>query len=545
MTHIAENYYENHSECSEVILNEEEKINNSIYFQKKSIEIKQRFYIRLVILTVALNILFIYAAFSQLVTNNNIGITLISGTQVTVKGDIQNNPGTTINNSGTIDMTGNWINNSGSDCFGLSQGTVILNGGNQNIDGANATLFNNLTMQGSGTKTLMVNTTVGGNAGNGALNINDKILELNSKTITINNPSSAAVAFTNGMIHSEQIDNSSKVQWNIGSTTGNHIIPFGNYSGVQIPLNINLTGGDIGDVTASSYPTAPDNTPLPVTPTLVTHVRDMFGNDNSANTVDRFWQIDKSGPTGEATITFTYAPSEAPVAGINNPYAQRWDPAVNGWDPALPGQNNPTIYSTTVPLVYNYGAWTLSLQQSPLPVELVQFDVKAIDNKYVKIEWVTETEINNDFFTVERSKDGKSFEEFARVNGYGSTTERHEYKLNDKNPYEGISYYRLKQTDFNGDQYFFDIKSVLISSDKSVFQVFPNPFIDYITVLNTSDDESSEIIISDVGGKTIFRADPSDSGIQKIDLSNLTSGIYFLTLKSSSESQTMRLVKTK
>src|SRR5258708_2371962 len=81
---------------------------------------------------------------AQLMTNNTVAITITGGAQLTVKGDIQNNAGTTIGNSGTIDLNGNWINNSGSSVFGTSAGTVLMNGANQNIDGSNSTVFNKI-----------------------------------------------------------------------------------------------------------------------------------------------------------------------------------------------------------------------------------------------------------------------------------------------------------------------------------------------------------------------------------------------------------------
>ncbi|MEP7171760.1 MAG: hypothetical protein ABI855_20470, partial [Bacteroidota bacterium] len=120
---------------------------------------------------------------AQLMTNNNILISLTGSAQVTVKGDVLNNAGTTIANDATIDLSGDWINNSGNNCFGTSQGTVILNGTNQLISGGSQTVFNNLNLSG-GTKTLQTSAaTGGGNAvPTGVLACNNAILDLNSKT---------------------------------------------------------------------------------------------------------------------------------------------------------------------------------------------------------------------------------------------------------------------------------------------------------------------------------------------------------------------------
>src|SRR6188768_492699 len=85
-----------------------------------------------------------YDCQAQLLINNNVQYILTGGVQLTVKGDILNNAGTTMDNYGIIDLDGNWTNNSGTSIFGTSGGTVIMNGVNQNIGGSDVTMFNNL-----------------------------------------------------------------------------------------------------------------------------------------------------------------------------------------------------------------------------------------------------------------------------------------------------------------------------------------------------------------------------------------------------------------
>ena len=308
--------------------------------------------------------------FAQLMTNDNVAITIGSGVQLTVLGDVQNQNGATINNSGTISLTGNWIHNAVNNCFGTSAGTVLFNGSNQTIGGSNSTLFNNLTFQGSGTKTLLINTTTGGSAGAGALNIGSRVLDLNSHSLTISNSATSAIAYTTGSIKSEQVNNSSKVTWTMGTTTGAHTIPFGTAAGTQIPLVINLTAGSIGNVTASTYPTAANNTPFPSTPVAVTNLNNFSGVNNSANTVDRFWEIDKSGASGTVTLTFNYAAAEQAANGNNGVRAKRWNSSLSSWEYALPSQTNPTSTSVTVPSVTNYGAWALGMDSTALSLKV-------------------------------------------------------------------------------------------------------------------------------------------------------------------------------
>ena len=337
---------------------------------------------------------------AQLMTNNNVNISVISGAQISVKGTIQNNAGTTMANDAIIDLTGDWVNNSGNNCFGTSQGTVIFNGTNQIISGSSPTVFNNLNLL-NGIKSMQVNTATGG--GNvtptGILNCSNAVLDLNSKTLTVNNPNCGAVSNTTGYILSEDADNSSKVTWKIGLTPGLHTIPFGNTSAVQIPYSINVTAGNIGDVTVSTYQTIANNTPYPTLPLLVTHVKNAGGTDNSANLVDRFWQVDKTG-ISTADYTFTYAGTENAANGNTNLRAQIWNNGVTGWETALTGQTNPTSQSVTVPGVVKSGAWTLSLQSSPLPIELISFTAETKDNKKVICNWSTASEKKNYYFTL-------------------------------------------------------------------------------------------------------------------------------------------------
>ena len=109
-----------------------------------------------------------------------------------------------------------------------------------------------------------------------------------------------------------------------------------------------------------------------VLPVPVTHVRNESGNNNSANTVDRFWQVDASG-SFLASLTFSYAASENAAGGNTAMRAQRWNATIDGWDPALPSQSNPTPQSVLVNNVTTSGPWTIATSSSPLPVELLYY----------------------------------------------------------------------------------------------------------------------------------------------------------------------------
>lgn len=486
----------------------------------------------------------------QLLTSDNVTVTVLAATQVTVEGDVLNQNAATISNNGTIDLSGNWIHNAANNCFGTSIGTVILSGPNQTIGGSNTTLFNNLTLDGSGTKTLLINTTVGGNAGGGILDIGKRNLILNSKTMFLNNSSTGAIAFNNnGFITSEQTNNSSKIIWSINSTVGAHIIPFGTALGVQIPFTYNLTAGNAGNVTVSTYPTPANNLPLPVTPLAVTHIRNNAGVDNSANTVNRFWEVDNTGTT-TAALTFTWASTENAANGNSNPRAQRWIAPAVAWQTPLAGQTNPTTQSVTVPNVtYNsFGPWAVSLSTSPLPIQLISFEAQAVDNKKVLCEWITATEINNDYFTVERSANGQDFEETGIVDGAGNSNSILNYNFTDENPFSGVSYYRLKQTDFNGQFTYSNVVSVTIKkSFNTQASIYPNPAHNNFTTAFNFDFEQPVLLqVYDMAGRKVLTENfIATEGVnsRKTDVSQIANGVYIVEITSGETKEQIRFVK--
>ena len=100
-----------------------------------------------------------------------------------------------------------------------------------------------------------------------------------------------------------------------------------------------------------------------------------------------------------------------------------------------------------------------------LPVELLNFDARVVRNQTaVSLEWETATELNNDYFTLERSADGFAWEILGTKDGAGTSVKSIFYDFIDENPLAGISYYRLKQTDFDGAYEYFDIRAVEINT---------------------------------------------------------------------------------
>lgn len=105
-----------------------------------------------------------------------------------------------------------------------------------------------------------------------------------------------------------------------------------------------------------------------------------------------------------------------------------------------------TVFGSGVDCVSNCS----SSASNPLPITLLNFKC-SYKNNHVYLEWATSSEINNDYFIIERSQDGIFYEDILRILGAGNSNQLIEYSSIDFNPLIGASYYRLKQVDFDGN----------------------------------------------------------------------------------------------
>lgn len=130
---------------------------------------------------------------------------------------------------------------------------------------------------------------------------------------------------------------------------------------------------------------------------------------------------------------------------------------------------------------------TINIWTTPLPVELVSFDVKLKSDKSAHITWETASEKDNDFFTIEKSRNGMEWTLFATVEGKGTSSTLASYELTDPKPYDGVTYYRLKQTDFSGDYVYHGIRSIFNAQSNVELMLYPNPASEYVVLEGLSD----------------------------------------------------------
>jgi len=176
---------------------------------------------------------------------------------------------------------------------------------------------------------------------------------------------------------------------------------------------------------------------------------------------------------------------------------------------------------------------------STLPVELVDF-YSTPEDLSVQCHWLTASEINTDYFLVERSEDGVNFEPLGKVTASGSGNILRKYNFSDSNPKAGINYYRLKTVDNDGRYEY----SQLIAhrfGDKEAVTMYPNPAHEWTTLLSENDME--EITIVNLEGQIIERVDPLMKTF-KLNVSQLKDGFYYICIRGREGIEVKRLKKT-
>lgn len=186
----------------------------------------------------------------------------------------------------------------------------------------------------------------------------------------------------------------------------------------------------------------------------------------------------------------------------------------------------------------SFNAFTLASSSplNPLPVELLFFDAK-LNDRIVELTWQTASEHNNDYFSIERSQDGENFEVITLVPGAGNSTDLLSYLSKDLNPYLGTSYYRLKQTDYDGAFEYSPIRVVQLSEEGAI-SIFPNPSSNG-TVTFSSSSPIGNLTIYAANGKQVF----NESVENTINL-KLATGIYHAVFNQNGITKSEKLVVT-
>jgi len=197
------------------------------------------------------------------------------------------------------------------------------------------------------------------------------------------------------------------------------------------------------------------------------------------------------------------------------------------------GGCDPVIYANNGGPNY-IGTFSVS---TALPVKINSFIVKNKKEENL-ISWQTSSEINNNYFEVQYSEDGKTFQSIGKVDGSGNSSRMTQYEFMHENPTAGTSYYRLKQVDFDGKFEYSPVKSIYVS--EADVRIFPNPVTDMLH-FSGLDDQPRDLIIKDMTGKEVYSV--KELSASSLDISELKNGMYIIYLISPHRTKRERLLK--
>lgn len=173
-----------------------------------------------------------------------------------------------------------------------------------------------------------------------------------------------------------------------------------------------------------------------------------------------------------------------------------------------------------------------------LPIKLTNFSGTPLKNGYNRLNWTTETEINNDYFVLEKSEDAHNFKTVNTQNGAGNSNKALNYFDYDT-PTSETTYYRLKQVDFNGNFTYSEI--IAISNSNNSFKIYPNPSSDgFINIDKLNGYE--HINLTDAQGKIVGRFKALDNSSLQINLSDYKKGLYYLVITTNQNVITEKII---
>ncbi len=171
---------------------------------------------------------------------------------------------------------------------------------------------------------------------------------------------------------------------------------------------------------------------------------------------------------------------------------------------------------------------------SLLPIELTSFSASQNGDE-IEIAWTTNSEVNNDYFTVEYSTNGVSFKTLEIVQGNGTTSEVNEYAITtEASQFNGLVYFRLKQTDYNGEYSYSDVITLMVESSNELY-VYPNPATEFVSVSGMYKTAA----VQDMFGKKVAFA----TNDEQIYVGNLSAGMYYVVITTENGKKVLSFVK--
>ena len=174
-----------------------------------------------------------------------------------------------------------------------------------------------------------------------------------------------------------------------------------------------------------------------------------------------------------------------------------------------------------------------------LPVKLAYFNAKKVDNT-THLSWQTASEINSKDFEIERSVDGSNWTKIGSLVSRGYSNYLVDYEYQDRNPQSGTNYYRLRQNDIDGQYEYSQVVSLDYGLRKIELSIYPNPVINTLYIESQEDVENATYNIFDVMGNRVWTY---EGLLEKIDFSDMRSGVYFLEVVTANQRTVKKITK--
>lgn len=428
--------------------------------------------------------------------------------------------GATLNATGsTIEITdaGGWTNNGGT--FTNSTSTVLFSGtANQSIGGSSSTTFNNLTL--SNTSSAPAYTLGAAIQVAGTLTFSSGLADFNGNTLTLGSSaaSTGTMSYTNGWIY-----NGTLKRWYNTATVANSSMA------ALFPLGTSANARAL-------YVNAPSSAPSAGGTVSISHTggsgTSTVNFSDGATQIDRLynssWTISTAdGLTGGTWNITTYGTGLNALSSIT-PLRLTNAAGVTGTAGTNSGStSNPQVGRTGIALASLGNTYYWGYSSTALPVEMVSFDAKA-NNKTIELKWVTASELNSNYFTLFRSADGMNFTEISKISAKGYSSTFSYYDFTDDKPFNGINYYKLTETDFDGEVSDANYTSANLKNVSSP-HIISNPVQDVLAF--DMKDMSQSIVnlrIFDCSGRLIYNESVPATEKLKIDCTVFQTGVYLL-----------------
>jgi hypothetical protein len=255
------------------------------------------------------------------------------------------------------------------------------------------------------------------------------------------------------------------------------------------------------------------------------------GHSQNVESIKRYYNITTDNAPVNGTIIFRYDDSEHSLNSTDEDDLILYKYTGSKWQRQLASTTDANANTITLTGVTSFSSWTAAGSFAAMPVELLFFQAKSVRNE-VQLSWATASEINNSHFEIERSRDGRNWSKIGEVKGAGTASNTSNYRFIDTETFNGVTYYRLNQVDYDGNSALSNV-STIKKEGGVITNLYPNPAIqgEAITLL-ASDASSGKTIIEimNIAGQVVFTQ--SNDGISKITIptNQLTKGTYILSV---------------